>query len=93
MRQSPLIASLEMGISTFSHVSADRTIKIACNSPFNTIKRKDVHLLIKHYMVQDLTKKERLNNSKKLQKSFYIIISCLLPRKLIYYLIGMINWI
>ena len=28
------------------------------NSPFNRIKEKDLRLLIKHYMVQKLTKKE-----------------------------------
>ena len=41
------------------------TIKLACNSPFNTIKQKDIHLLIKHYMVEELSKKE----IKKLRKS------------------------
>ena len=66
-----LIASLKMGISTFSHVSADGTIKMACNSPFNTIKRKDVHLLIKHYMVQDLTKKEIKQLRKPAKKFLY----------------------
>ena len=37
-----LIATRKMDLSSFYHVSADGTIKIACNSSFNTIKRKDI---------------------------------------------------
>lgn len=53
-----LIVSEKLKFTDFKSLSADGTIKLACNSPFNIIKRKDIHLLIKHYMVEELTKKE-----------------------------------
>lgn len=76
----------ELNLSSFNHISGDGTIKLACNSPFNTIKRKDVHLLIKHYMVKKLSKEElkklrkpalkflhnnKLNIDEKIEKLFY----------------------
>ena len=64
-----LISAHMMGLTSFYHVSADGTIKMACNSPFNTIKRKDIHLLIKHYMIEKLTKKE-LKQLRKPAKNF-----------------------
>ena len=64
-----LIIAQQMDFSSFYHVSADGTIKMACNSPFNTIKRKDIHLLIKHYMVEELTKKE-IKQLRKVAKKF-----------------------
>lgn len=66
-----LIATRKMDLSSFYHVSGDGTIKMACNSPFNTIKRKDIHLLIKHYLVEELTKKE-IKKTKKTCKKVYI---------------------
>lgn len=52
-------------------VSADGTIKLAYNSSFNTIKRKDIHLLIKHYMVEELMKKEIKQLRKPAKKFLY----------------------
>ena len=49
-----LILSLKLKFADFKIVSNDGTIKLACNSPFNIIKRKDIHLLIKHIQ-QSLT--------------------------------------
>ena len=60
-----------MDLSSFYHVSGDGTIKMACNSPFNTIKRKDIHLLIKHYLVEELTKKEIKKLRKPAKKFIY----------------------
>ena len=40
------------------HIAIDGTIKNAYNSSFNIIKEKDISLLIKHYMVEELTKDE-----------------------------------
>ena len=60
-----LIFSRKMNFSKFKHLSGDGTIKLACNSPFNIIKKKDIRLLIKHYMVEKLTKEEL----KKLRRS------------------------
>ena len=59
-----LIVTHKLDLSDFYHVSVDGTIMLACNSPFNTICKKDVHLLLKHYMVEELSKKE----IKKLRK-------------------------
>ena len=64
-----LILSLKLKFTDFKIVSNDGTIKLACNSPFNIIKRKDIHLLIKHYMVEELTKKE-LKQLRKSAKKF-----------------------
>ena len=66
-----LIATRKMDLSSFYHVSSDGTIKIACNSSFNTINRKDIHLLIKHYMVKKLTKKEIKQLRKPAKKFLY----------------------
>lgn len=66
-----LIATRKMDLSSFYHVSGDGTIKMACNSPFNTIKRKDIHLLIKHYLVEKLTKKEIKKLRKPAKKFIY----------------------
>ena len=60
-----LIVAQKLNLSSFYHVSVDGTIKLACNSPFNILKRKDLHLLLKHFMVEELSKKE----IKKLRKS------------------------
>ena len=64
-----LILSLKLKFADFKIVSDDGTIKLACNSPFNIIKRKDVHLLIKHFMVEELSKKE-LKHLRKSAKKF-----------------------
>ena len=53
-----LIATYKLGLSDFKHIAIDGTIKQAYNSPFNIIKEKDIQLLIKHYMVELLTKDE-----------------------------------
>ncbi len=66
-----LIVAQNMDLSSFYHVSSDGTIMMACNSPFNTIKRKDIHLLIKHYMVEELTKKEIKQLRKPAKKFLY----------------------
>lgn len=47
-----------LGLTDFEHISIDGTIKEAYNSPFNIIKEKDIRLLVKHYMVEELTKEE-----------------------------------
>ena len=60
-----LIATYKLGLSDFKHIAIDGTIKRAYNSPFNIIKEKDIRLLIKHYMVEELTKDE----IKKLRKT------------------------
>ncbi len=53
-----LIVANKIGLTDYEHIAIDGTIKKAYNSPFNIIKEKDLRLLIKHYMVQKLTKKE-----------------------------------
>ena len=53
-----LIVSNKIGLTDYEHIAIDGTIKKAYNSPFNIIKEKDLRLLIKHYMVQKLTKEE-----------------------------------
>ena len=53
-----LIVANRIGLSDFKHISVDGTIKNAHNSPFNIIKEKDISLLIKHYMVEELSKNE-----------------------------------
>ena len=60
-----LIVSNRLDLTDFEHISIDGTIKEAYNSPFNIIKEKDISLLIRHYMVQELTKDE----IKKLKKT------------------------
>ena len=53
-----LIAANRIGLTDYEHIAIDGTIKKAYNSPFNIIKEKDLSLLIKHYMVEKLTKDE-----------------------------------
>ena len=53
-----LIVANRIGLTDYEHIAIDGTIKKAYNSPFNIIKEKDLSLLIKHYMVQKLTKDE-----------------------------------
>jgi len=53
-----LIVANRMVLTDFEHVSIDGTIKEAYNSPFNIIKEKDISLLIRHYVIQELTKDE-----------------------------------
>ena len=53
-----LIVANKIGLTDFEHVVIDGTIKRAYNSPFNIIKEKDISLLIKHYVVEELSKKE-----------------------------------
>ena len=60
-----LIVANELGFTDFEYIALDGTIKLAYNSPFNIIKEKDISLLIKHYMVEELTK----NEIKKLRKT------------------------
>ena len=64
-----LILAKRLNISSFNHISVDGTIKLACNSPFNILKRKDLHLLLKHYMVEELSKKE-IKQLRKVAKKF-----------------------
>lgn len=72
-----LIFAKKLKLTDYKHLTADGTIKLACNSPFNIIKKKDIHLLIKHYMVEKLSKKElkqlrrsakKFLNNKKISK-------------------------
>ena len=60
-----LIVANRIGLTDFEHISIDGTIKRAHNSAFNIIKEKDISLLIKHYMVEKLSK----NEIKKLRGS------------------------
>ena len=53
-----LIVANRIGLTDFEHIAIDGTIKNAYNSPFNIIKEKDISLLIKHYMVEELSKDE-----------------------------------
>ena len=53
-----LIVANRIGLTDYEHIAIDGTIKNAYNSPFNIIKEKDLSLLIKHYIVQKLTKDE-----------------------------------
>ena len=53
-----LIVANRIGLTDFEHIAIDGTIKGAYNSPFNIIKEKDISLLIKHYMVEELSKEE-----------------------------------
>lgn len=53
-----LYAAKTIGLTDFKHLSIDGTIKRAHNSPFNLIKEKDIKLLVKHYLVEELTKEE-----------------------------------
>lgn len=53
-----LIVVNKIGLTNFEHIAIDGTIKSAYNSPFNIIKEKDISLLIKHYMVEKLSKNE-----------------------------------
>ena len=53
-----LIVANKIGLTDFEHLSIDGTIKGAYNSPFNIIKEKDISLLIKHYIVEELSKDE-----------------------------------
>lgn len=65
-----LIATRQMDLSSFYHISADGTIKIAYNSPFNTIKRKDIHLLIKHLHGGGTDEKRNKTTKKTCKKVF-----------------------
>lgn len=78
-----MIIAQKLDLSSFNYLSVDGTIKLACNSPFNIFKKKDIQLLIKHYMVQKLTKKEfkdlrktakKFIHNKKLSNEVKIII-------------------
>ena len=53
-----LIVANRIGLTDYEHIAIDGTIKNAYNLPFNIIKEKDLSLLIKHYIVQKLTKDE-----------------------------------
>ena len=53
-----LIVANKLGLTDFEHIAIDGTIKKAYNSPFNIIKEKDISLLIRHYMVEELSKDE-----------------------------------
>ena len=52
-----LIVANRIGLTDFEHIAIDGTIKRAYNSPFNIIKEKDLNLLIRHYMVEELSKR------------------------------------
>ena len=60
-----LVVANRIGLTDFEHIAIDGTIKRAYNSPFNIIKEKDISLLIKHYMVEELSK----NEIKKLRRT------------------------
>ena len=64
-----LIVANRMGFTDYEHIAIDGTIKKAYNSPFNIIKEKDISLLIRHYMVQELTKDE-IKNLRKTARKF-----------------------
>ena len=66
-----LILSEKLGLTNFNHIAVDGTIKLAFNSPYNIIKRKDIHLLIRHYMVEELSKKQIKNLRKTAKKFLY----------------------
>ena len=66
-----LIVTQKLGLSNFNHLSVDGTIKLACNSPFNIMKVDDVRLLIRHYMVEELTKKEIKSLRKSARKFLF----------------------
>ena len=53
-----LITANRIGLTDFEYIADDGTIKEAYNSSFNIIKEKDIRLLIRHYMVKELSKKE-----------------------------------
>ena len=53
-----LIVANKLGLTDFEHIAIDGTIKKTYNSPFNIIKEKDISLLIRHYMVEELSKDE-----------------------------------
>lgn len=66
-----LLIAQKLGLSCFKHVSVDGTIKLACNSPFNIMKVKDIRLLIKHYMIEELSEKEIKGLRKSAKKFLY----------------------
>lgn len=66
-----LILAKKLKITNFKHLTTDGTIKLACNSPFNIIKKKDIHLLIKHFMVEELSKKEIKQLRRSAKKFLY----------------------
>lgn len=66
-----LVVTNRLDFSSFYHVSGDGTIKLAYNSPFNIFKRKDIHLLIKHFMVEELSKKEIKSLRTSVKKFLY----------------------
>ena len=53
-----LITAQKIGLTDYEHIAIDGTIKKAYNSPFNIIKEEDISLLIRHYMVEELTEDE-----------------------------------
>ena len=63
-----LIVTNRIGLSDFEYLADDGTIKEAYNSSFNIIKEKDIRLLIRHYMVKELSKKEMKHLRKSAKK-------------------------
>ena len=53
-----LITANRIGLTNFEYIADEGTIKEAYNSSFNIIKEKDIRLLIRHYIVEELSKKE-----------------------------------
>lgn len=66
-----LILAHNVGLTDFKHISVDGTIKKAFNSPYNIFKEKDLSLLIKHYMVEDLTDDE-IKGARKTVRKFIL---------------------
>lgn len=82
-----LIVANRMVLTDFEHVSIDGTIKEAYNSPFNIIKEKDISLLIRHYVIQELTKDE-IKKLRRTARKFLNDKSNLMKKKLIFFFIG-----
>lgn len=87
-----LIATYKLGLSDFKHIAIDGTIKQAYNSPFNIIKEKDNRLLIKHYMVELLTKDE-IKKLRKTAQKFLKDKQKRTKKKQIFILNGGVCWI
>ena len=64
-----LIIANRIGLTNYEHITIGRTIKKAYNSPFNIIKEKDLSLLVRYYLVQELTKDE-IKNLRKTARKF-----------------------
>ena len=66
-----LIVANRIGLTDYERIAIDGTIKKAYNSPFNIIKEKDISLLIRHYIVEELTKDEIKRLRRTARKFLY----------------------